>query len=157
MTDQELETQARDVLERALKDASDGRRLVQRDSVADTYPGEHRRLSDHFFSVLSQGSEITVFFDTAGQVAGWRDDGRKGTMVALEPNRETLLAAVRSELELTGEAWLGEVKSVVLPPVGWTHQAIVFTRRLPEPGDVVRVWVDPQNLRIIQCLYGAGR
>jgi hypothetical protein len=157
MTDQELETQARNLLERTLTDAPSGRRLVQRDSVADSYPGEHRRISDHFFSVLNQGSDVTVFFDTAGQVSGWRDDGRRGTMMALEPNREALLAAVRSELELTGEAWLGEVKPVVLPPAGWTHQAVVFTRRSPGRGDVVRVWVDPQNLRIIQCLYGAGQ
>jgi hypothetical protein len=157
MNEQDLETKARELLARVLKDAPEGYRLVQRDLVVDNYPNSFRSMSDHFFSVLNPGTDLVVFFDTQGNVTGWRDDGRKGAQMTIPIHREGLLEAIRSELELTKEAWLGEVKLVVLPPTGWTHHAVVFTKKIPGDDDILRVWVDPLTKRIIQCLYGAAK
>lgn len=156
MNEQELESRARQLLVRMLPDAPAGQRLLQRDSESDEYPELTRTISDHFFSILNPGTDITVFFDAQGTIAGWRDHGRRGVAVSAISPRESLLAAVKNELQLSQEAWLGDVKPALFPPSGWTTQAVVFTRRAPGEQDIVRVWVDPSTLRIIQCLYGAA-
>ncbi len=158
MNEQDLETKARELLARVLKDAPEGYRLVQRDLVVDNYPNSFRSMADHFFSVLNPGTDLVVFFDAQGATSpvGGTTGARRAQMT-MPIHREALLEAIRSELELTKEAWLGEVKLVVLPPTGWTHQAVVFTKKIPGDEDVLRVWVDPLNKRIIQCLYGAAK
>jgi hypothetical protein len=157
MNDQDLRARAIDFVEVALQDAPAGHRTVHMEQEAGYFPDVKRRVSDHKFSVLAPSTDLVVFFDSGGQLLGWRDDGRKGTAVSVPVFPDRLRTAVVAELELDPQAWLGEVKSVVLPPVGWTHEAVVFLKKIPEADDVLRVWVDPIDLRIIQCLKGAGR
>jgi hypothetical protein len=157
MTEQELRDRATRFLERTLKDAPKDHRTIALDGDEGYAPDVKRRIFDQTFSVLGPGPSITVFFDSKGAIQGWRDDGRKGTSVAIPPHREALLAAVVKELDLPKESWLGEVKPVILPPTGWTQQAVVFTSKIPKEDEVLRVWVEPLNWRIIQCLYGAAK
>ncbi len=157
MTHQELEREAEEQLRGILAAETGDFRIVQREAIAADYPDALRRISDHFFSILDPGTDLTVFFDPQGAISGWRDDGRKGAHTSIAVYSDALLKAICRELDLSADARLGEVKSVVLPPVGWTHQATVFTQRIAGASDVFRVWVDPIGLRIIQCLYGAGQ
>jgi len=111
-------------------------------------------VSHHELSVLGRSSDIVVFFDEAGNVVGWRDDGRTGTRRPTPTGREAFRQAVVAELNLPRETRLGRLRAVRLPPVGWTHEGVLLLSRLPAPRDVLRVWARPGDLKVIQCLYG---
>jgi hypothetical protein len=113
-----------------------------------------RRTSFEEFHVLGRGADIMVFFNEAGQVAGWRDEGRKGAPMPGWVDREAFRLAVVEELDLPPQTRLGKLEPVELPPLGWTHEAVFFLADVPQPKDVLRVWAAPETLRVIQCLYG---
>jgi hypothetical protein len=111
-------------------------------------------LSEHELHVLGRGADIVVFFDYGGKVIGWRDDGRKGTAKPSWVDRGAFLKAVMDELGLPEDTRLGSLEPVELPPVGWTHQAVLFLAPVQQSDQVLRIWASPENLRVIQCLYG---
>ncbi|MDP3000602.1 MAG: hypothetical protein Q8N47_24170 [Bryobacterales bacterium] len=154
MTEDQLEQQARQVLDRALKDAPAGREVLHVDEQTGYYSDVRRRISDHKFVVLANSDDMVVFFNRQGKFIGWRDDGRKGTSVEAPVDREALFRAIRDELELPKTAVLSRAQPRLLPPVGWTQEAIVFLEPAPAPDQVLHVWVNPLTLRVIQCLYG---
>lgn len=148
----EIELQSGAIREIENATAADGpaeRRVVHCQAETEWVRRLMRNVSDHTLHVLGRGPDIIVFFDQAGNEIGWRDDGRKGTRqpraVAMEAFRDSIIL----ELGLPPETELAVVNSCELPPLGWTHQAVL---RVPgeEP---LRVWADPESLRIIQCLY----
>jgi hypothetical protein len=154
MTSDELQRKARQILDGALKDAPSGVRVVPMDEDTGFYQNVRRRISDHKFAVLAEGDDMLVFFDRKGQFLGWRDDGRKGVAIESPVVGQELFRAVAQELELPPTAALSRAVPRYLPPVGWTHEAIIFLKPAPAPEEVLRVWVSPQTLRVIQCLYG---
>ena len=129
-------------------------RVLHVHSESEWVPEFFLNLSVHELHVLGRGPDIIVFFDVDGKIIGWRDDGRKGTELPRWINRDVFLKAVISELDLPKETRLGNFDAVELPPVGWTYQAVLFLAPIPEPDQILRVWVSPENLRVIQCLYG---
>jgi hypothetical protein len=148
-------------------------RRVERDGPAEPRvvhrrATEHRDaaglygVSQHELSVLGRSTDIAVFFDAAGNVAGWRDEGRKGTTWPIPASREAFLSAVVAELDLPRRTRLGRFRPVKLPPVGWTHEGVLFLGEPPGERDILQVWARPGDLRVIQCLYrsapfGGGR
>lgn len=110
-------------------------------------------LSRNKLAVLGRSTDIIVFFDAAGDVLGWRDDGRKGAEWAAPVSDDAFASAVTAELGLPADARLGRLRPIQLPPIGWTHEGVIFLKPIPTGQDTLRVWVNPQNLRIIQCLY----
>ncbi len=157
MSETELERKAAERLRAELDPAAGDLRVVQREAIAGEFPDIKRRVSDHTFSVLARGADIVVFFDGQGKLQGWRDEGRKGSSSAVPPpaDSEPLRKAVVEELELPPGTRLGKVSAVVLPPAGWTLQVTVFPVASPRAEQVIRLWVDPRSLNVIQCLYGA--
>jgi hypothetical protein len=153
VTETDLQEKARQVVERALKDAPE-HSLEHLDEQTGFYSDVRRRISDHKFAVLTKSDDIIVFFNRPGKFIGWRDDGRKGTSVESPVERETLFRAISEELDLPKEAVLSRARPRLLPPVGWTHEAVVFLEPAPAPEQVLHVWVNPLTQRVIQCLYG---
>lgn len=127
-------------------------RFVHVESNAEWNPSLLRQLSSHRLTVLARAADIVVFFDDAGEFTGWRDDGRLGAPSHQPVDRDAFLKAVIAELELPAESTLGRVRCIELPPVGWTHEGIVFRASPPGPRDVMTVWTDPKSGRVIQCL-----
>jgi len=103
---------------------------------------------------LARGGDIIVFYDETGKEIGWRDDGRKGTERPLWVARRDFRDAVVRELGLPKTTRLAQLTPKVLPPIGWTHQGVFFLSPTPTPDEALRVWVEPEQLRVIQCLYG---
>jgi hypothetical protein len=131
-------------------------RVLHCHAEATWYPDMLRALSEHELSVLGRGTDIIVFFDTAGNVIGWRDDGRKGSQLPAWIDRDAFRSAVVAELDLSPDTRLGRLQPAELPPIGWTHEAVLFLAAVPRPDQIVRVWAAPDTLRVIQCLYGAA-
>jgi hypothetical protein len=154
VTDDELQTNAVRLIERAIAGALEDRRVIHCEAEATWYPGLLRNLSEHEIHVLERGGDMVVFFDPAGQAIGWRDDGRRGAPVAIPPDVETARGKVVEELGLPKDTRAGRMEVRELPPVGMTFEMVLFLKPAAEPEDVVRVWLSPQDLRVIQCLYG---
>ena len=129
-------------------------RVIPTHSQTEWNPEFLRTLSWHESHVLGRGADICVFFDKEGRAIGWRDDGRKGTEKPALIDRDAFLKAVVEELGLPSETRLGKLEPRELPPLGWTHEAVLFLKPVPNPDQILRVWVSPENLRVIQCLYG---
>ena len=55
---------------------------------------------------------------------------------------------------LPPETRLGKLEPAELPPVGWTHQAVLLLAAVPRGDQILRVWASPETLKVIQCLYG---
>ncbi len=155
MTESELERCAlAEVEARVQADGPPQPRVLQVHAEAEWVSELFRRLSVHEFHVLGRGPDLVVFFDDQGKITGWRDDGRRGTEQPAWVDREGFLKAVVGELGLPKATRLGRLEPVELPPLGWTHQAVLFLARIPEENQVLRVWASPENLRVIQCLSG---
>lgn len=155
MNEKELETKAIDeIKQRVIFDGPLEPMVIAEDSLTEWNADLLCNLSEHDLHVLGRGPDIVVFFDNNGKVTGWRDDGRKGTEMPRWIDRDLFLKVVVSELDLPKETQLGNFDAVELPPVGWTYQAVLFLTPVPQPDQILRVWVSPENLRVIQCLYG---
>jgi len=141
-------------IEQALGPEPLNRRVVHCEADEEWYPETLRNVSAHRLNVLAPAADIVVFFDARGNEVGWRDDGRTGAPQPAWIDRNAFLQVVVSELELPRETWLGDLTPEELPPLGWTHAGVLFLKPVPGPADVLRVWVDPADLRVIQCLYG---
>jgi len=154
MTDDEFVNRSIDEVRQRLEQAGpDEPRVVHRHGESLWDPVALYTLRREELTVLARSRDVVVFFDEAGNVRGWRDDGRKGTAWPIPASRETFLETVTAELDLPAGTRLGRFRPVRMPPIGWTHEGVLL---LPAPGgprDVLRVWVRPGDLRVIQCLY----
>ncbi len=111
-------------------------------------------VSEHRLHVLARGGDFVVFYDADGKEIGWRDDGRKGTEKPMWIDRDSFRKAVVEELGLPKVTRLGKLSVRELPPLGWTHQGVFFLSATPTPDQVLRVWANPEDHRVIQCLFG---
>ncbi len=116
-----------------------------------------RNISTHRINILSRMPDIIVFFNVEGQVTGWRDDGCRGAEKPSWMDPNAFLQVVVKRLDLPEETKLGSLQVKELPPLGWTYEGILFPKALSEPEEIMRVWVSPSDLRIIQVLYGLPR
>ncbi len=154
MNETEQEQRAIQEIEQAIADVPPEPRIVHTEAEVEWYPDLLCSLSEHWLHVLARDGDIVVFFDEDGKEIGWRDDGRKGTEQPSWIDRESFRTFVVRELELPEETRLGQLKPRVLPPVGWTHEGVLFLLATPTPDEVLRVWVDPEHNHVIQCLFG---
>ncbi len=141
-------------IEQALGAEPADRRIVHCEAEQHWSPEMLRNLSEHELHVLARAADIVVFFDAAGNEIGWRDDGRTGAPQPLWIDRDVFLQIVVAELGLPRDTRLGGLVPRELPPLGWTHEGVLFLKPDPGPADVLRVWVDPVGMRVIQCLAG---
>lgn len=155
MTERELRDNAVALVERLTREIPAGARVVHCEAEVTQLPRMRRRVSEHDLHVLERAGDIVVFFDQRGSVVGWRDDGRLGTSVSVEADKESVFRSVVEELGLPEGTRMGRMEARQLPPVGWTIETVLFLNSVPDPADVVRVWVSPQTFRVIQCVYGA--
>lgn len=154
MNEDELRDKAIAEVSVAVEDVATESRVVHCESETDWYPDLLRNLSEHRLNVLSRGADVIVFFDEDGNEIGWRDDGRTGTEIPHLIDRESFRTHVVRELDLPETAVLGRLRPIRLPPVGWTHEGVLFLSKTAQPDQVVRVWMDPEGHRVIQCLFG---
>jgi len=155
MTADELEALAVAKIDSLVKTNGPREPRVQHRSGEETwFPNMLEHFSEHVLHVLELGGDVVVFFDAAGAITGWRDEGRRGAEKPAWIDRDAFLRVVRDELQLPATATLGKLEPAELPPVGWTHEAIIFLKPMPGDRDVLRAWVSPADLRVIQCLYG---
>ena len=162
MTDGELQRKAVAAIEgRVAADGPPEPRVIAERSAAEWQADLLRTLVEHELHVLGRAADIIVYFDDGGNVTGWRDDGRKGTERPAVVAKDMFLKSMIEQLGLPGDTLLGRLRQAQLPPLGWTHEAVLFVASAPEPQHILRVWASPERLRIIQCLYGpapsAGR
>ncbi|MFO0837821.1 MAG: hypothetical protein U1D55_04795 [Phycisphaerae bacterium] len=141
-------------VEQALGPEPAGRRIIHCEDDEQWYPEMLRLVSTHRLHVLAPAADIVVFFDAQGNEIGWRDDGRLGAAQPSWIDRDLFLRIVVSELELPAATRVGKLMPEQLPPLGWTHAGVLFLKENPNEADVLRVWVDPENQRVIQCLAG---
>jgi len=142
-----------EILARVLKGGPPEPRVLLCGEETEWDPGLLLNLSDHKLHVLGRSHDIVVFFDPEGRVIGWRDDGRRGTEKPAIVERDAFLRVMIKDLDLPPDTRLGRLEPAELPPVGWTHEAILFLKPVPEPEDILRIWVSPETLSVIQCLY----
>src|SRR4030042_3035727 len=155
MNDQELEARSiQEIPRRGDQDGPPEPHVLNTDSQTEWDARMLRRISMNTLHVLGRAADLIIFFDQIGKVTGWRDDGRKGTEMPRWVDRDLFLKVVINELDLPKETRLGNFDAVELPPVGGTYQAVLFLAPVPQPDQILRVWVSPENLRVIQCLYG---
>lgn len=155
MTDSEQQAEAVEAIKRRVTaDGLPEPRVIAARSTAEWNAELLRTLADHELHVLSRAADIIVYFDHKGHIVGWRDDGRKGTERPAVVPKDMFLKAMIEELGLPEDTQLGRLRQAELPPLGWTHEAALFLRSPPRPEDILRVWVSPVRLRVIQCLYG---
>jgi hypothetical protein len=155
INDQELEQQAcREISQRVAICGPREPRVLNVNCETGWDDGLLRTISRNELHVLGRVPDIVVFLDKAGKVIGWRDDGEKGAEMPPWVDREAFRQAVVAELGLPEGTRLGALEPVELPPLGWTHQAVLFLTRVPSDEQILRIWVAPQNLHIIQCLSG---
>jgi hypothetical protein len=141
------------ILDLVTKEGPPEPRVVLCDKEAEWDPDLLLNVSDITLHVLGRSSDMIVFFDHEGKVIGWRDDGQQGTEKPTLVDRAFFLRAMIEELDLPPETRLGRLGPAELPPVGWTHEAVLFLNPVPQPEDILRVWVSPETLSVIQCLY----
>ncbi|MHC5109031.1 MAG: hypothetical protein ACYTHJ_04040 [Planctomycetota bacterium] len=154
MKETELEQMACDEVRRAIAGNVEGARIVHCEAEAAWDSAEFRTRSDHRLHVLAPGPDIVLFYDDDDEFQGWRDEGRKGAGIAHAIDPELLRQIVINELDLSQDAQLGEAIPSELPPLGWTHEALLYTSPLRQAESAIRAWVDPGSFKIIQCIYG---
>lgn len=154
MNEKELQARAVKEVEAALPEDLKEPHVVH--CEADTQWSEMSliQVARHRLNVLVRGGDIVVFFDASGKEIGWRDDGRRGTVLPRWIDRDSFRTFVVRELGLPETTKLGRLAPRELPPFGWTHEGVLFLSRTPGPDEVLRVWVDPENNYVIQCLFG---
>jgi hypothetical protein len=131
-------------------------RVIHTNTESEWNPIMLRNLAEHEINVLGLSTDIVVFFDENGNLIGWRDDGRKGAAQSTIVDQQAFLQAVITELELPKETKLSRLRAVELPPLGWTQEGVLFLKPVPQPGDILRVWTNPNDLKVIQCLYDSS-
>jgi hypothetical protein len=157
MLENELTTLALEHIRRRLGDAGPpDARLVHCEARRRWDADLLRTTSQHKLHVLARAADIIVYFDRPGRVTGWRDDGRTGAAMPAMIDRDALLTALTDELGLTGAPRLGRVEPKQLPPLGWTHQAVLLLAPTPTPAQTLTAWLDPNTLKVIQTLRQAG-
>ena len=154
MKQADLEDQAIAEIEQMVAGITPEPRVVRCEGATEWNPVLLARVAEHELHVLARGGDIVVFFGGEGNEIGWRDDGRTGAAQPGWIDRESFRAFVVRELELPEETRLGQLQPRLLPPIGWTHEGVLFLSPTPTPDQVLRVWVDPEHDRVIQCLYG---
>lgn len=154
MNENELQAKAIREIESVTGEGPREPRIVHCESQAEWNEELLRKLSEHKLHVLSRGADIVVFFDNTGREIGWRDDGRTGAAQPRPFAPDALREMIALELDLPKRARLANVQTRELPPFGWTHEALVHLTAQPRPDQIVRVWVNPDDYRVIQCLYG---
>jgi len=133
-----------------------GTRVVYCEVNTQWFPDMLRMISQHRLHVLAPAADMVVFFDKAGAMLGWRDDGRLGVEAAVPADEKALMQSVRDELGLPSSARMGKVAPRQLPPLGWTHQATIFFGLGTRPEFMARAWIAPQTLGVIQYLRETG-
>ena len=154
MNEKELQRKAVAEIERCLTAGPTEPRVVHCGSESAWNAALLCALSQHKLHVLARGGDIVVFFDAEGNEIGWRDDGRTGAAQPRWLDREWFRQFVVRELDLPPQTRLGQLRPVVLPPVGWTHEGVLIVPPGLSARDVFRVWVDPDSNRVVQCLRG---
>jgi len=155
MNDRELEHRSiREVTRLVTEDGPPEPHVINTDSETEWNSTRLRHINDNTLHILGRSGDIIVFFDSDRKLIGWRDDGRKGTRMPAWVDSGGLLRALIHELDLPKETRLGSLEPAELPPLGWTHQAVLFLAPVPSDEQIIRVWVSPQDLRVIQCLFG---
>jgi hypothetical protein len=154
MSGQTFEERSVAEIERALGHEPADRRVVHCEGDEEWSPQLLRKLSEHTLNVLTRSADIVIFFDADGHEIGWRDEGRRGAARPMWIDRELFLSIVVAELQLPRDTRLGSLMPRELPPLGWTHEGVLFLKSTPTPTDVWRVWVDPVHMGVIQCLAG---
>jgi len=153
LSDSELERRAiQRIHERLGSEGPPEQRIVHCDVDDEWDSNMLRDTSRHKLHVLGRAPDAVVFFSDLGTILGWRDDGRTGADHAAIVDRDAFLTVIASELELPKGTYLGKLEPVELPPFGWVHEGVLFLSPRPRPDQVLRVWVDPKNLKVIQCL-----
>jgi len=115
-----------------------------------------RDISRNRINILGPMPDILVFFNTEGKMTGWRDEGCQGTEKPSWMDSNAFLRIMIEKLDLPEETRLSFFQVKKLPPLGWTYEGILFLNSTPEPEEILRVWVSPRDLRIIQVLYGSS-
>ena len=141
---------------RVVADGPPEPRVLHVEEEEEWSPVSLRMRSMHDLAVLGRGGDIVVFFDDEGRELGWRDDTCTGAAQPAWIDRDAFREAMIAQLDLPETTRLGKLEPAELPPVGWTHESVLFLAPVPAPSQVLRVWVDPANLRVIQCLRAAG-
>ena len=155
MNEEQLEQKAvEEILQRVTADGPPEPLVVHTHGETEWEPDQLRSVSRNELNVLGRVPDILVFLDGDGKVTGWRDDGQKGTAMPAIVDREMFRKTIVSQLDLPPGTILGQLEAVELPPLGWTHQAVLFLAPVPEEDQILRIWVAPETLRVIQCLYG---
>ncbi len=154
MTEAELTRRAVRIVEQETQEVLPQGRIVHCEEEREWSEILLRTTAEHRLHVLAPGDDVVFFYDANGRFVGWRDDGRVGTPDARSIDPKTLRDIVVNELELPRETWLATGQPRKLPPVGWTHEATLYTRLTPTAEHRVTAWVDPARFRVIQCWYG---
>jgi len=155
MKDEELQKLARqEIVRRVEQDGPTQPRVINADSQTEWSSSLLCNVNANELHVLERAPNIILFFNDMGMVIGWRDDGRAGSSMPTWVDKEAFLKSVVDELGLPKDVRLGSLEPVELPPLGWTHYAIIFLALVPADDEILRLWVSPKTLRVIQCLYG---
>ena len=154
MSEKELKAKAVADIEGVVADVPREPRVVHCEARAGWNEQLLYNVSEHKLHILARGGDIVVFYNDEGQEIGWRDDGRRGTEQPKWLDRESFRTYVVRELDLPKQTRLGRLAPRQLPPLGWTHEGVFFLSATPSPKEVLRVWVSPENNRVIQCLFG---
>ena len=147
---------AKQFAERLMQGVRPQARAVEREGSATWYPSLMRTLSEHELSILEPGGDLVVYFDAAGQMIGWRDDGRLGSAAELDLGRDTTAQLAIRELELPAGTRAGDCRTAVLEPLGYTMEIVLFPPPGGPPADLVRAWIAPQSQKVIQVLWGVA-
>jgi len=155
MKEEELQTKAIDeIKKRTLEAGPQDPRVVHCWTDTNWEPLILRNISRHQINILDRMPDIIVFFNPEGKVTGWRDEDCKGTEKPSWMDSNVFLRIMIEKLDLPGGTRLGSFQVKELPPLGWTYEGVLFLSPNPEPEEVLRAWVSPKDLRIIQVLYG---
>ncbi len=129
-------------------------RTVVAFGVAPVPAGAVHQIREVRGSVLAAGPDLVVFFDPAGRIIGWRDDGRLGAAMKPATIPEGHWAQVAAELELPAGAELRRTALRFIDPLGWTTEFRV--RLVTRSGtDTLRAWANPSHGKVIQVLFPA--
>ena len=126
--------------------------LVHRDETYEWDQYLLRQVSQHEYNLLTRGADLIMYFNHDGELIGWRDDGRKGSTWPAVIDREAFLDSVIAELDLEKGTRLGQLEPRKLSPLGWTHQGVLFEPGRPHQENVIKVWAEPETLKVIQWL-----
>jgi len=155
MKEEELEKMVhQEVLRRVERDGPTEPRVINAGGQTEWNSSLLCNVNSNELHVLERAADIIFFFDNVGKVTGWRDDGRTGSPMPAWVDKEIFLKTVVGELGLPKSTRLGCLEPVELPPLGWTHYAVLFLSPVPANDEILRLWVSPKTLRVIQCLYG---